>query len=117
MKSSLNHFRLPVTSRCNAAHRSTIKKDVVVKKIKEEMNPGLLHKYDEYLFLQSLLQELPQHQQEEAEREFVKAMGHTESEENGFGKIEVADMKLKDLFIAQYLVGIRPCNPVHFFSQ
>ena len=44
VKSSLNHFRLPVTSRCKAAHRSTIKKDVVVKKIKEETNPGLKFK-------------------------------------------------------------------------
>ena len=49
------------------------------------------------MYLQSLTQEKLQQHQEEAEREFVKAMGHIESaEENRFGKIEVVDIKLKE---------------------
>ena len=51
-----------------------------------------------YPFLQSLPQEIPQQHQEEAERDVVKATGHTESvKEKGFGKTEEADIGLKEL--------------------
>ena len=43
-KSSLNCFRLPVTCRCKAAHRSVIKKVEVVVRTKEKTKPGLTFK-------------------------------------------------------------------------
>ena len=59
-----------------------------------------MHKFDKCLFLQSLLQELLQQHQEEAERDFVKAMGHIESvEKKGFGKTEEADIGLEELYM------------------
>ena len=54
---------------------------------------------DECLFLQSLPQELLQQHQEEAERDVVKATGHTESgKKKEFGKIEDTDIRLKEQY-------------------
>ena len=59
-----------------------------------------MHKFDMCLFLQSLLQELLQQHQEEAERDFVKATGHTEFvEKKGFGKTKEADIGLEELYM------------------
>ena len=60
----------------------------------------------EYLFLQSLPEELPQQHQEEAERDVVKANGHTESaKKNGFGKIEALTSGSRSIASAQHLGG------------
>ena len=56
-----------------------------------------------------------QQYQEEAMRDVVKATGHTESNrKKGFGKIEEADIGLKELHIVRNLGGVRPITQSHF---
>ena len=75
-------------------------------------SPNLYQEFSSELFAlphEQLIIELLDHQDYDQEIDYG-ATEHIEPKKNGFGKTG-------ELYITQTLGGIRPCNPVHFFSQ